>query len=110
MVTSAGDTIYPEEVEPHYASPLFSEWCVAGWPGPDGNDVPTLFVVPAHAEKEDPNLDQTFQQLRAAAPARFRLTRMVPLHHPLPRTALGKPRRRAVVAMAQQQSSDNQHA
>jgi long-chain acyl-CoA synthetase len=110
MVTSAGETIYPEEVEPYYASPLFAEWCVAGWPGPDGNDVPTLFVVPAQPERPGQTLAEAFQQLRAKAPARFRLASMVCLNQALPRTALGKPRRRAVVAFWQQQTSENQHA
>lgn len=101
MVTAAGETIYPEEIEPYYASPLFAEWCVAGLPGADGNDVLTLFVVRNGTRVADDELTATFQQLRAGAPARFRLDRMILLDHPLPRTALGKPRRRAVVAACQ---------
>jgi len=98
MVTAAGETIYPDELEPYYASPLFAEWCVAGRPGPDGNDIPTLFVIPATAGANEADLAGAFQELRASAPARFRVDRMVCLDQPLPRTALGKPRRRAIVA------------
>jgi long-subunit acyl-CoA synthetase (AMP-forming) len=97
MVTAAGETIYPEEIEPYYASPCFAERCVAGRPGPDGNDLPTLFVVPASAGPSEADLAAVFHQLRASAPARLRLDRMICLDQPLPRTALGKLRRRAVV-------------
>jgi acyl-CoA synthetase (AMP-forming)/AMP-acid ligase II len=109
MVTAAGETIYPDEVEPYYASPLFAEWCVVGRPGPDGNDVPTLFVVPAGAEADESALAEAFQRLRAAAPSRYRVDHMIPLDHPLPRTALGKPRRRAIADAWRQQTSTLHH-
>src|SRR5207244_2510412 len=92
LVTSAGETLYPEEVEPYYASPLFAEWCVTGLPGPEGNDVPTLFVVPAACGADERELRRAFEDLRAAAPARLRVPRMVRMSGPLPRTALGKVR------------------
>jgi long-chain acyl-CoA synthetase len=104
MVTAAGDTIYPEEVEPYYASPLFAEWCVAALPGPQGNDVPTLFVVPAAPELPEHALKQAFECLRAAAPARFRLHGMHRLGGPLPRTATGKIRRRLLAQQWPQRS------
>jgi long-chain acyl-CoA synthetase len=94
MVTAAGETIYPEEVEPYYASPLFAEWCVAAVPGPHGNDVPTLFVVPAAPTLAEQELTQAFEDLRAKAPPRLRLHGMVRARGPLPRTATGKVRRR----------------
>jgi long-chain acyl-CoA synthetase len=95
LVTAAGDTIYPEEVEPYYASPLFAEWCVAALPGPQGNDLPTLFVVPAAGLAEH-GLRHAFEDLRAAAPPRFRLHGMERVAGPLPRTATGKVRRRVL--------------
>jgi long-chain acyl-CoA synthetase len=98
MVTAAGETLYPEEVEAYYASPLFAEQCVAGLPGPNGNDVPTLFVVPIAPEVD---LRHAFEKLRAAAPPRFRVAGMVRLAGPLPRTALGKVRRRVVALQVQ---------
>lgn len=96
LKTAAGETLYPEEVEPYYASPLFAEWCVTGLPGPQGNDIPTLFVVPISADVEDRELRRAFEDLRAAAPARMRVPQMICLRHPLPRTALGKVRRRSL--------------
>lgn len=96
MITAAGETIYPEEVEACYCSPLFGELCVTALVGEDGNDVPTLFVVPAEPDLSDDRLDEVFADLRAAAPARLRVDRMVRLPHPLPRTATGKVRRRAL--------------
>jgi long-chain acyl-CoA synthetase len=90
LKTASGETLYPEEVEPYYASPLFAEWCVSGLPGPQGNDVPTLFIVPASPEVEDHELGRAFEHLRAAAPSRLRVPQMVQLADPLPRTALGK--------------------
>jgi long-chain acyl-CoA synthetase len=96
MVTAAGETLYPEEVEPYYASPLFAEWCAVALPGPDGNDVPTLFVVPAAPAPPDEDLRRAFEDLRAAAPARLRLHGLARVAGPLPRTATGKVRRRLV--------------
>jgi long-chain acyl-CoA synthetase len=94
MVAAAGTTIYPDEIEPYYASPAFKEWCVAAMPGTHGNDVPTLFVVPAKPELPDADLRRVFEDLRAAAPACFRLQGWKRISSPLPRTALGKVRRR----------------
>jgi long-chain acyl-CoA synthetase len=94
LVTAAGETLYPEELEPYYDSPLFAERCVTGLPDAQGNDVPTLFVVPASPDAGESELRRAFEALRAAAPARLRLGRFVCLGGPLPRTALGKIRRR----------------
>ncbi len=96
MVTAAGETIYPDEVEPYYASPLFAECCVTGMAGPAGNDMPTLFVVPAAANVNESSLKETFLHLRAAAPARYRVHQIIPLRAPLPRTPAGKIQRRAL--------------
>ncbi len=96
MVTSAGETIYPEEAEPYYKSPLFAELCVTALSGEQGNDLPTLFVVPATPDVPDQDLEEAFVDLRASAPARLRVVRMVRLSGPLPRTATGKVRRRAL--------------
>ncbi len=96
MVTSAGETIYPEEAESYYESPLFAELCVTALSAKDGNDLPTLFVVAASPGIPDHDLEEAFADLRASAPARLRLARMVRLPDPLPRTATGKVRRRAL--------------
>jgi len=101
LVTAAGETLYPEELEPYYASPLFADLCVAGVPGPQGNDVPTLFVVPVTPDVGEPELRRAFDDLQAAAPPRFRVARMVRVAGPLPRTALGKVRRRFLVQQLQ---------
>jgi long-chain acyl-CoA synthetase len=105
IVTAAGETLYPEEVEPYYDSPLFAERCVAALPGPQGNDLPTLFVVPISPDADEQALRHTFEDLRAAAPARFRVTNLVRLAGPLPRTALGKIRRRVVAQEWQQRGA-----
>jgi long-chain acyl-CoA synthetase len=104
MVTAAGDTIYPEEVEPYYASPLFAEWCVAGLSGPQGNDLPTLFVVSTAAALPEDELRSAFAELRAAAPSRFRLHDVCRVPAPLPRTATGKVRRRLLAQQWQKGS------
>jgi len=96
MVTASGETIYPDEVESHYAHPLFAELCVAPVSAPDGNDIPVLFVVPKSPDLLDNRIRDAFADLRAAAPARLRLSRIVRLENPLPRTLSGKIRRRFV--------------
>jgi long-chain acyl-CoA synthetase len=97
IVTSAGRTIYPEEVEPYYRSSLFAEFCAVGLPGSQGNDVPTLVVTAASPGICDEELQVAFAALRSAAPPNCRLERIVRLTEPLPRTALGKIGRRKVV-------------
>ena len=94
MVTPAGETIFPEEVEPYYSDPLFDELCVTGLPGKNGNDLPTLFLVPSSTDLEDQTIEERFASLRASAPPRCRVERWIRLARPLPRTATGKIRRR----------------
>jgi long-chain acyl-CoA synthetase len=96
IVTAAGETLYPDEVEPHYASPAFAEHCVVPVRGRDGNDVPVLLVVPARGDASDADLQREFAQLRAEAPTRYHVASLVRRTSPLPRTALGKLRRRAL--------------
>lgn len=100
LVTAAGETLYPEEVEPYYASPLFAEQCVVPLPGPGGNEVPTLVVVPATPGTSDDDLQRAVAGLRAAAPPRCRVAGFVRHDGALPRTALGKIRRRATALVA----------
>jgi long-subunit acyl-CoA synthetase (AMP-forming) len=94
MVTAAGETIYPEEIEPCYASPLFAEWCVAPRVSTDGNDLPTLFVVPAEGVQNGSAVDKAFVELRNNAPPRLRADAVICLEQSLPRTLTGKVRRR----------------
>jgi long-chain acyl-CoA synthetase len=94
IVTASGATVYPDEIEPCYSSPLFAEHCIVPARGADGNDVPTLVVCPASAETSDTELQRAFRTLRAAAPPRLRAVSMVRCSGRLPRTALGKIRRR----------------
>lgn len=96
LVSDAGETLYPEEVEPYYASPLFRELCVVPLRGPQGKDVPALVVVPAHPGTAQEEIERTVARLRAEAPARCRVAAIVRLERPLPRTALGKIERRAI--------------
>lgn len=100
LVSAKGETVHPAEMEPHYASPLFREHCVAGVRGPDGNDIPTLFVVPASARIPADALHRTFEHLRNRAPGRCRVERLVIVPLGLPRTATGKVRRAALALAA----------
>ncbi len=96
IVGATGETVYPEEAEPYYASPLFSEFCIGALAGPHGNDLSTLFVVPASSDIRTEDLQETFESLRANAPSRLRVQRFVRLAGPLPRTPTGKVRRRSL--------------
>lgn len=96
MVTSAGETIYPDEIEPAYGSPLFTDVAVVPMPDDRGNDVPTLVLVPASAQALQVDaIRAEVGRLRAGAPARLRVQRFV-LRSELPRSAAGKIRRRAL--------------
>ena len=94
MVAATGETIWPEEIEPLYASPLFAEWCVVPVRSADGNDVATLVACPADPNLPDTDLNREYARLRAAAPARLRVAGFVRMNGSLPRTATGKVRRR----------------
>jgi long-chain acyl-CoA synthetase len=96
MVTSAGETIYPDEIEPYFASPFFAELAVVPAPGEHGNDRPTLVVVPADPGADVATLKQAAARLNAAAPVRLRVSNVIVRTEPLPRTAVGKIRRRAL--------------
>ena len=65
-------------------SPLFADHCVVPVRGSDGNDVPTLVVVPANPRTSDASLTQAFAALRAAAPARLRAASMSAARTPAP--------------------------
>jgi long-chain acyl-CoA synthetase len=103
MVTSAGETIYPDEIEQAYCSPLFAEIAVVPLPDERGNDVPTLVVVPAPASTSSTHLAPIAAgairaevgRLRAAAPTRLHVHGFV-VKSALPRSAAGKIRRRAL--------------
>ena len=98
IVSAAGGTVYPEDVEPHYASLLFAEWCVVPVPDADGNDIATLIAVPRSPSLTAGEFDREAAALRARAPADCRVAAAIRRDAPLPRTALGKIARRALGA------------
>ncbi len=97
IVTASGVTVCPEEFEVHYQDPLFAELCVIPAPGPHGNDIPELIVVPA-SEASAYDIESTFRRLRADAPSHCRIERIQMVDQPLPRTPTGKIRRRELAA------------
>jgi long-chain acyl-CoA synthetase len=105
MVTGSGETIYPEDIEPWYEDPVFAEVCVAALPGPDGNDLPTLFAVPADEAVTGEQLEDVFKGLKASAPDRLKAHQCIRLDRPLPRTATGKVLRRLVAAAYQERKT-----
>jgi long-chain acyl-CoA synthetase len=96
MVAATGETIYPDEIEPCYASPQFAEWCVVPARAADGNDVPTLVVVAKDPGAPDDAILAEAARLRAAAESRLRVAAVRRIAGPLPRTATAKVRRRAL--------------
>jgi long-chain acyl-CoA synthetase len=98
MVTAAGETIYPDEIEPYFSSPLFAEWAVVPAAGEAGNDRPILVVVPADPLASTHAIERAAAVLNAAAPARLRISGVIVRRAPLPRTTVGKIRRRAIAA------------
>ena len=98
IVSADGGTVYPEDVEPHYASSLFGEWCVVPVSDLDGNDIATLIAVPRSPALTADEFDREVAALRARAPADCRVAGAIRRDAPLPRTALGKIARRALGA------------
>lgn len=94
MVTSSGETVYPDEVEPYFVSPLFAEIAVVPAAGEDGNDWPALVVVPADSHMPVDVVRRAAASLNAAAPSRLRVSGVIVRSASLPRTAAGKIRRR----------------
>jgi len=92
IVPSTGETFWPPEIEEHYASKLFTEFCVAPRSVRDGNDEAVLFVVPRGADQAE--LEQEFRRLRRAAPERARVKYMRVVEGPFPRSLDGEVRRR----------------
>jgi len=103
MVTSAGETIFPEEIEPYYQHDDFHECCVVPLAGEDGNDHPVLVIYPKNVSAE---LKQFINKLAAQAPARSRVRDYIVIDHPLPRTELGKIRRRALAEMIEGKTNE----
>ena len=102
MVSATGETVWPEEIEPCYASRVFAEWCVVPVPDDQGNDVPVLVARPADPQLPEDELTREWARLRAAAPARLRTASVVRMKDDLPRTATGKVKRRQ---LGQEQAS-----
>ncbi len=94
MVTANGETVYPDEVEPYFRDKMFSEISVVPLMGENNNDRPTLIVRPAKPEYTEEEIQRAYQALRAQAPARCKVAGLIITHRPLPRTALGKVKRR----------------
>ena len=94
IVSANGDTVYPDEIEPCYCSPLFADHCVVPVRGPDKRR--------AHARRRP---GESANQRRVAdagvcstsgsrAGARLRAASMIRRREPFPCTALGKIKRR----------------
>ncbi|MHC4952557.1 MAG: AMP-binding protein [Planctomycetota bacterium] len=92
IIPATGETFWPREMEEHYDSDLFADYCVAPRRKRDGNDEAMLFVVPAIADRQA--LHDEYLRLRRKAPDRARVKRMCIVAGPLPRTREGEVRRR----------------
>lgn len=109
MVTAAGETLYPEEIEPYYQHSLFAEYCVVPLAGADGNDLLTLLLLPASASIGDDEIKVAVAELSARAPARCRVAAFRRLDRPLPRTPTGKIQRRALAQVLNHEEEQYDH-
>ena len=102
MVTANGETVYPDEVEPYFTDEMFAEVSVVPLKGENNNDRPTLVVRPANPEYAEEDIQRIYKTLRAKAPARCKVDGLIITNQPLPRTALGKVKRRMLAEQIDQ--------
>lgn len=99
MVNEEGDTLYPDEVEHFYKDAVFAECCVVPFPGPLGNDIPLLVALPSASAEE---VSDSFRRLWRKALSRYKVKGLFIVNTALPRTALGKVKRREMARMLMQ--------
>ena len=93
LIVTGGENVWPESVEAVVAShPLVAEVAVAGKPDDEWGQRVTAFVVPVSGH-EPPTLDELRNHTKRSLPA-FAAPRELVLVEALPRTPLGKVRRR----------------
>lgn len=97
LIISGGENIHPAEIENLLLQhPDIAECCVVGLPDARWGEVPVLALVPHPGRTID---EAALRQLFEQRLARFKHPRRVVMVAALPRTALGKVQRPAVVQM-----------
>jgi malonyl-CoA/methylmalonyl-CoA synthetase len=95
LIISGGFNIYPREIEELLAGhDAVAEAAVAGVPDPARGEVPVAFVVPAGGGPLDASALEAFCRAELAS---FKVPRAFVAVDALPRTALGKVRKKALV-------------
>ncbi len=95
MIVTGGEKVWPDDVESVLAlSPLVADVCVAGVPDPEWGDAVTAWVVPEG--DATPTLDELRALVKEHLPP-WCAPRAVHLVGEIPRTALGKPIRAALL-------------
>jgi O-succinylbenzoic acid--CoA ligase len=95
LIVTGGENVWPEAVEAVLAAhPAVAEVMVAGRPDPEWGEEVVAYVVPAG---EPPTLETLRDHVKAVLPA-YNAPRALVVVGAIPRTALGKPVRRAFAA------------
>jgi O-succinylbenzoic acid--CoA ligase len=94
LIISGGENVWPEPVEQVLRRhPLVADVAVAGRPHPEWGQVVSAFVVPAGADR--PTLEDLRRWVKDELPP-YCAPHQLHLVPAIPRTSLGKPRRRAL--------------
>ncbi len=97
LIISGGENIHPAEIENLLAQhPDVAECCLVGLPDARWGEVPVLVLVPKPGRSID---EAALQQLFGQRLARFKHPRRIVIVESLPKTALGKVQRPALLAM-----------
>lgn len=96
MIVTGGEKVWPDEVESVIAAlPSVEDVCVAGVPDPEWGDAVHAWIIPRKGAA--PSLDEVRNHVKKTLPP-WCAPRTIHLVSEIPRTALGKPVRTALVS------------
>ena len=95
LIITGGENVWPEDVEAAIrTSSLVNDVCVAGVPDGEWGQMVTAWIVPSH---ESPSLQEIRSHVKETLPAHC-APRRIEIVTEIPRTSLGKPKRKELIS------------